>query len=589
METRSTAEKEHIIILLDVDDTLVNFEKCDQYTNTITYTGSRQVWFNNLKVFKEKAATQNRIVHYGIATSKLEYLTPYFKTNHMPGDYITTHILGGSFLGGVGVFKTPKENSLQELLDPELIYFVKEHLVQIELARTAEVEPLLAKRDAMQKNNIILFKALTDITKEIEAVELKYQIQYDQVKTVHALELARLRVQEATQTIIPKNHAVLIDNVESICLQTAMLDYHSLCITDAFSKSHPTTQVNVINNIFQNLLVTHFLVNSKAEIKTLATMQKWLKAINKLIPRHIAILLDIDDTIANYKACQTSFVYTATRDAWFNHLLQFKNNALQSGVIVHYGIATSKPKYLRPELATKDCRGDSISAYILGQNFNSDTYKNEAEARLNSLRELINPDLVYFVGEETLAIQAKIAEQQTLLQAAINVLDEDAYGLHMDRYRDTVNRLHKDIYELKGRLALLSVQKYLQEKHLTTIPKSDIVIIDNQPEICEYSAQLGFSAICVTNDFVKINPAKQSTVLHNIFQSILPSVFLEKKTLQAEDSIELAVANMRTWQDVIKNLITNTTSALITQTIFAVDTTNTNITSEIETKQMGLR
>jgi hypothetical protein len=78
-------------------------------------------------------------------------------------------------------------------------------------------------------------------------------------------------------------------------------------------------------------------------------------------------------------------------------------------------------------------------------------------------------------------------------------------------------------------------------------------------------------------------------VLHNIFQSILPSVFLEKKTLQAEDSIELAVANMRTWQDVIKNLITNTTSALITQTIFAVDTTNTNITSEIETKQMGLR
>jgi hypothetical protein len=112
---------------------------------------------------------------------------------------------------------------------------------------------------------------------------------------------------------------------------------------------------------------------------------------------------------------------------------------------------------------------------------------------LNSLRELINPDLVYFVGEETLAIQAKIAEQQTLLQAAINVLDEDAYGLHMDRYRDTVNRLHKDIYELKGRLALLSVQKYLQEKHLTTIPKSDIVIIDNQPEICEAQCFIIFS------------------------------------------------------------------------------------------------
>jgi hypothetical protein len=211
-------------------------------------------------------------------------------------------------------------------------------------------------------------------------------------------------------------------------------------------------------------------------------------------------------------------------------------------------------------------QGDFISSYILNKNFYPCPVKTEEELKRNGLGELINPALLFYLGEHATPLHHKIEAFEKMFAAAKTAEEKKL----LEKYEDEYNFLSDEFDQCKAKHALKVAKDYLQTTHNTTIPDSDVFLIDNLADTCKYTAKLGYNAICVTDDLAdaKCSRAQQVNAINTVFQ-ILDSYMLVESKLAIEHPLKFVKANCRKWKKKIKEVIAQATAS-VQHTMFAV-------------------
>ncbi len=247
----------HIIVLLDIDKTLVAFRDYAP-AEMITYTGGHHTWVACLRKFKETAKAQGIEVHYGIATLKKRNRTD---NANLIGDIIYAQIMADQYWQLIT--KCSYSNHLKEFIDPKLIFFLGEKLEEL----SKNVKP--AHLAALQNNN-----APPGYPPVIVANEITYlKEEFFQCKALYAMEEARQIIEKEFGTFILKEQVYLIDDNVRICHAAIKLDYSSICV-DNFVANPEAKQQEVIHKIFDLLVEQLYKVGTPRDPQTITTVNK---------------------------------------------------------------------------------------------------------------------------------------------------------------------------------------------------------------------------------------------------------------------------------------------------------------------------
>jgi hypothetical protein len=221
--------------------------------------------------------------------------------------------------------------------------------------------------------------------------------------------------------------------------------------------------------------------------------------------RHLCILLDVDDTLVSYKdeyAHGEKIIFTGGRALWYNNLRALKQAAAKYGVEIHYGIATAKHEFKNLDHKNQNLKGDIITGQIL---------ENPAWDKLHGvssenqgLRDLIDPNLVYYLGEKI----DEMAKSKSFPAAYCKALH-----------------------------ALELARQYLEKTYHTEVKKRDVGLLDDRTEITRTALWYGYNAICVYT-MAKSPLQEQTKIINTLFNKLL------REKLHTSENIETLVAAM---------------------------------------------
>ncbi len=211
-----------------------------------------------------------------------------------------------------------------------------------------------------------------------------------------------------------------------------------------------------------------------------------------MTPRHVIVLLDIDNTLIKYNAscpkynpylnkCERTVTWNGgSHEVWANHLETLQKTALEHNLCLHFGIATYKPEYVDDAKKTQGLRGDYLSAAIL----EDEKYITHLEycdvqglETNHGLKKYIDPNLVYFTGSQsktTYAIEPAIKHITDKYCTFSNFID----AFLMDDLQSTCDEVEKNghhgicvsnlaeltLYEQKERISQAFQQIYSKLK-----------------------------------------------------------------------------------------------------------------------------
>lgn len=178
--------------------------------------------------------------------------------------------------------------------------------------------------------------------------------------------------------------------------------------------------------------------------------------------RHVFVGLDIDNTIINHDASRESrIVWNGGGPAiWASCMLALKNTGKEKNIIVHFGIATAKPKYLSQQNALLNKRGDDLS-----------------QAVEEALHSIIEQDLIYFTNGQSKVWHALFLAQRVLsskYNVPVNDFDiwiiDDAEGNIQDIHNWKVHaRFYRAIHARDLCVQPIDVQKKLIASYFRNI------------------------------------------------------------------------------------------------------------------------
>jgi hypothetical protein len=226
--------KRHAIILFDIDDTLINFQKSLTglltHQDEIIWNGGVETWRKYLKILQNVAVENNRQIYIGIATFKPTFNTdPFHKNNLMYGDVLSATVLEDEkYIQRYPYIKNLKTGAgLKEFIDPALVYFTN-----------GECKTKVALKIA---KNVIEEKYL----QEIEGNELAYQFAVDSDDKVN-LTLA------FNKNHMSRNDVLICDDQASVCNEAERHAYSAVCVGNLSSLQH-SSQIARIAMTFKNI------------------------------------------------------------------------------------------------------------------------------------------------------------------------------------------------------------------------------------------------------------------------------------------------------------------------------------------------
>jgi hypothetical protein len=241
----------HYVILLDIDNTLINF---DAYSgkSRIVWTGSLAIWREYINLLIECFDTPITKLHLGIATAKQEYhiIHPTLK---LKGDVISAAVIEDEdFINycGASVIGLGANLGIKKFLNKDLIIFT---------------------------NN--------------------------QCKSKFALDVALQNIQEKikdTDATIDKNSIMLIDDQELNCISVKANGYKAICVGNLAELS-PREAVGKISSYFLKIF----------EIFDLFIPMKMLKAVGAISDENDRERVeDTSDEMINYMSTREEKVVT---------------------------------------------------------------------------------------------------------------------------------------------------------------------------------------------------------------------------------------------------------------------------------------
>jgi hypothetical protein len=128
----------HGIVLFDIDNTLIHFDKScptfnphtGEHERTVAWIGgSPQAWALHVKILRETALSHDIHLHFGIATYKNKFYDDQRKAAGLRGDYLSGAILEDQAYIDINTVEKIKgigpSLGLKTLLNPELVYFTE--------------------------------------------------------------------------------------------------------------------------------------------------------------------------------------------------------------------------------------------------------------------------------------------------------------------------------------------------------------------------------------------------------------------------------------------------------------------------------
>lgn len=160
--------RRQVVLLLDIDDTLVNFHQSRHY---LVFTGTQLLWIELLTKLKSAAAENNIDIHYGIATFK-----------PIGGDDISKHIL----------------EIFRNYFDPQLIFFT-DGKSKVEYALKPALEIIRARGLTIDKRDIFIFD---DILNMGENTSVIVESLMEGFNAIHAADFTKSSQETQCQRII---------------------------------------------------------------------------------------------------------------------------------------------------------------------------------------------------------------------------------------------------------------------------------------------------------------------------------------------------------------------------------------------------
>jgi hypothetical protein len=250
------------------------------------------------------------------------------------------------------------------------------------------------------------------------------------------------------------------------------------------------------------------------------------------ITAHFIIFLDLDKTLVYSRTYNFAelITYNGDYNTWRDALTRFRDYALTEGIMIHYGIATLRK---RKTMENPELIGDVIYGQIMGDPswrlFTKCSYAND-------LSKLIDSNLVFFLGEtlEQLSNNVTDAHKQALTEGSKT--DYPSAVCVGDKYY-----LLHEFYQCKAINALEVGRQYIQKKYNILVPRQQVILIDNSPNICLSTMQRGFNSICV-HHLQDAEKALQVRIIKLIFEELLVNQLSEVHSPKAV-SVTLEEAN----------------------------------------------
>jgi hypothetical protein len=245
------------------------------------------------------------------------------------------------------------------------------------------------------------------------------------------------------------------------------------------------------------------------------------------ITGHFIVYLDIDRTLIfeqSYKLSEM-ITYTADYTTWVEALTKFKRYARTQGFMVHYGIATLKKRRIMEQ---ENLIGDSIYGQIMGDpDWNLYTKCSYS----NNLRQLINPKLIFLLGENLEELSKNVTEEHRQALIEGDAADFPSVVCASEKYY-----LLFDFFQCKANYAMEVGRKIIEKEYNTTVPQQHVVLIDDSTLICEAAVQRNFTSYCVHN-IQDANKATQVQIIKLLFEDFLPNQLNEAHSPRSVQNI----------------------------------------------------